>query len=86
MTTQYEVAAARRAAMYEWVCAYVRDNYGRFPSIREIIDATDYTSKSVVKHNLDRLVDDGRLAKHGDATQRAYYVPGTTVHVPERTL
>jgi repressor LexA len=52
----------RQKRMLEFIQRFTADN-GYPPSIREIGDAADISSTSVVNYNLNRLVDEGFLAR-----------------------
>lgn len=49
-------------SMYEFIRSYYED-HGISPTVREIQDALNISSTSVVAYRIKRLVEDGRLIK-----------------------
>jgi hypothetical protein len=58
MTDRY---AARLERLYRAIVDYKTENDGCAPSLRQLIDLTDYTSVSVVRYGIETLELKGRI-------------------------
>jgi SOS-response transcriptional repressor LexA len=54
-----------RQAIYEWICVYKREHDGNSPSMREIGQAFEISSISLVDYILNELVDKGKIVRDG---------------------
>lgn len=66
---RYPAAVERRKQLFQAIIEYAVQYSGNAPSLRELVEMTDYTAQSVVKHNLEVLAKRGliRLGKEGQA-------------------
>jgi hypothetical protein len=70
--------------VYSFVCQYVADTNGRFPTNRVISAMTGINSTSTVGRYLEQLADDGLLQPRrvGRTLQRRYTIAGQRVILP----
>lgn len=84
----------RPQALLDWIHIYMMNYGGRPPTIREMIEgkigkfteAGVFTSKSVIRYNLQKLEDAGRIICAKDGTARNITVPGGSFGIPWNVL
>lgn len=84
----------RPQALLDFIHVYMMKYGGRPPTIREMIEgkigkfteAGVFTSKSVIRYNLQKLEDAGRLICAKDGTARNITVPGGSFGIPWNVL
>lgn len=68
--------------IYEFVCHYVQQTGGRFPTLREIMSEAGISSTSQVYAYLDVLRHDGLLTAQKINGRRRYSIAGQQVVLP----
>jgi SOS-response transcriptional repressor LexA len=68
----------RMRDVFEYIVHYETQHPGASPSVREIMEALNISTSSVVAHYLDRLEDVGVITRIGYGCSRGIIVVGAT--------
>lgn len=79
MSTPHLITQGKRnrERIYEYILAEMQAKGGVPPTIRQIMDEIGYHTTSVVSYQLDRLEEEGRIARTEDL-RRLITIPGAT--------
>lgn len=72
--------------VHEFIVAFMEENDGLSPTIREIGDATDISSTSVVSYHLGKLERAGVIWRRNDNISRGIVVVGAQWIPPREVL
>ena len=75
----------KKLSVYFYMCTFARDNYGIMPTIRQIVDNTDYRGPSEISLVQDFLSKEGLLGYIKRGSRRVYYIIGSTWTEPAIT-